>query len=397
MKKSTAQGVGTAMLLACYSFAPQAQSDLAQALSEGSVDLSFRLRYEDVNWEGLANADAFTLRSRLTYTSGSLNGFGMKLEMDDVTELAKVDYRTAENDTAYPGTVIIPDPEGTEVNQAFVSYTGGTTLVKLGRQRILLDNQRFVGGVGWRQNEQTYDALSVTGQPLADTDFFYAYVDNVNRIFGEQNPIGDHRQSTHLLNAKYSGLSVGNLTGYAYLIDNESAPALSSDTFGARWLGKVNEQLSYTLEYATQSDAGDNPISYSADYWLAEAAGSLGAVNLKVGYEVLGSDDGVAGFATPLATLHAFQGWTDRFLSTPANGINDLYASVGGQLSGVNLSLAYHDLSADEGDMSYGQEIGFSAAKKIGAFKLLLKYANYQADDFGSDTRKLWLMAEADF
>lgn len=397
MKKATAQGVGTAVLLACYSLAPQAQSELAQALSDGEVDLNFRLRYEDVSWEGLENADALTLRSRLTYTSGSLNGFGLKLEMDDVSALDDVDYRTAGNDTAFPGTVIIPDPESTEVNQAFVSYTAGVTSVKLGRQRILLDNQRYVGGVGWRQNEQTYDALSVTGKPLADTDVFYAYVDNVNRIFGEQNPIGDHRQNTHLLNAKYNGLSAGSLTGYAYLIDNESAPALSSDTFGARWLGKVNEQLSYTLEYASQRDAGDNPVSYSADYWLAEAAGSLGAVNLKLGYEVLGSDDGIAGFATPLATLHAFQGWTDRFLNTPANGINDLYASVGGSLGGVNLTLVYHDLSADEGSMSYGQEFGFSAAKKIGAFNLLLKYADYQADDFGSDTRKLWLMAEAGF
>lgn len=397
MKKATAQGVGTAILLACYSLAPQAQSDLAQALSEGDVDLNFRLRYEDVSWEGLEDADALTLRSRLTYTSGSLNGFGLKLEMDDVTALGDVDYRTAGNDPDFPGTVVIADPEGTEVNQAFVAYASGSTSVKLGRQRILLDNQRFVGGVGWRQNEQTYDALSVAGKPLADTDFFYAYVDNVNRIFGEQNPIGDHRQDTHLVNAKYTGLGAGTLTGYAYLIDNQSAPALSSDTFGARWLGKVNDQFSYTLEYASQSEAGDNPVSYSADYWLAETAFSLNPVNLKLGYEVLGSDDGIAGFSTPLATLHAFQGWTDRFLDTPENGIKDLYASVGGKLGGVNLSLVYHDLSADEGDMSYGQELGFSAAKKIGAIKLLLKYADYQADDFGSDTRKLWLMAEADF
>ncbi|MDQ2075426.1 alginate export family protein [Marinimicrobium sp. ABcell2] len=398
MKKTTLVGVTTALALTCFSGAAvQAQTDLSEALSSGEVGLNFRLRYEDVSWDGLSDSDALTLRTRLSYTSGSFHGFRLMLEMDDVTEVGTVDYRTALNDTENPGTAIIADPEGTEVNQAYFSYTQGETEARLGRQRILLDNQRFVGGVGWRQNEQTYDAFSVRNESLADTTLFYAYVDNVNRIFGEQNVIGDHRQDTHLFNAQYRGFGVGKLTGYAYLIDNESAPALSSDTFGVRWLGTINPQWSYTLEYAIQSDAGDSPLDYSTDYMLAEVAGKFGPVSAKVGYEVLGSDDGEVGFATPLATLHAFQGWTDRFLETPGTGIEDIYVSLGAQLAGINFGLAYHDLSSNEGSISYGREIGFSAAKRVGPVNLLLKYADYSANDFGSDTQKLWLMAEASF
>src|SRR5690606_812447 len=199
---------------------------------------------------------------------------------------------------------------------------------------------------------------SVTNKSLSNTTLFYAYLDNVNRIFGEQNPIGDHRQSSHLLNAQYGGLSAGKLTGYAYMLDNESAATLSSDTFGVRWLGTVGPQLSYTLEYAHQSDAADSPLDYSASYTLAELAASLGQVNVKLGHEVLGSDDGEVGFSTPLATLHAFQGWTDRFLETPANGVEDTYLSLETELVGINLALAYHDLSANEGSDRYGQELG---------------------------------------
>ncbi|WP_232522363.1 alginate export family protein [Marinimicrobium alkaliphilum] len=375
----------------------QADTTLVQALGEGTTGLNFRLRYEDVSWDGLEDASALTLRTRLTYSSGDFQGWGLALEFDDVRELDSVDYRTAGNDPMNSGAVIIADPEGTEVNQAFIRYQWGDTQARLGRQRILLDNQRFVGGVGWRQNEQTYDAFSITDKSVQDTTIFYAYLDNVNRIFGELNPIGDHRHDSHLLNVKYDGLSFGALTGYAYLLDNESAPGLSSDTLGVRWQGVINPQLSYTLEYATQSDAGDNPMSYSADYLLAEGAVKLGQFTVKLGYELLGSDGGAAAFATPLATAHAFQGWTDRFLETPAAGIENIYFTAGTAIAGVNVMVMVHDFSSDEGSVSYGQEFAFSAAKRVGPVGLLLKYADYQADDFGSDTRKLWLQAEASF
>ena len=260
-----------------------------------------------------------------------------------------------------------------------------------------MDNQRFVGGVGWRQNEQTYDAFSLTDETIDGLKVFYAYVYNVNRIFGESVAAGDHDHDTHLVNLSYSGLDFGKLVAYAYLIDNDSAPALANDTYGLRWEGKINEMFSYNLEYATQEEAGDNPVDYSADYFLAEAVAKINRFNFKVGYELLGSDDGVKAFTTSLATLHSFQGWTDKFLATPSTGVEDLYASVGTKLGPVNLSVVYKDLGADEGNADHGTELGFVAGTKLGPVGLTLKYADYESDGFATDTRKLWLMANATF
>ncbi|MBU2886437.1 alginate export family protein [Gilvimarinus agarilyticus] len=398
MKKQLVLALGAAGLMSAFAAQAQEAASIKEALTQGDVKLNFRLRYEDVNWDGLTDSDALTLRTRLSFTSQSYQGFGLTLEMDDVQELLDADYRTAGNDALNPGTAIIADPAGTEVNQTFLSYQApAKTTIKYGRQRILLDNQRFIGGVGWRQNEQTYDAFSLSNKALEDGTFFYAYVHNVNRIFGEDNPIGDHKHEAHLINFNYAGWDAGKLSLYAYLLDNETAAALSSDSVGVRWAGKAGESVGYTLEYAIQSDAGDNPVSYDANYLLAEASVKFSGVSIKGGYEVLGSDDGVVAFSTPLATLHKFQGWTDRFLGTPAAGVEDLYVGVSGALGGVKLAATYHDLSAEYGSTDYGQEIDISAAKKIGPVTLLVKYADYQADDFGSNTQKLWVMLNATF
>lgn len=386
----------SASLALCLSApAAVAQNGIVEALQSGDTQLHLRTRFEDVDQEGVEGASAFTQKTRLTYASGRYEGFSLLLEMDDTTAITDVDYNDGTG--INPGTAVIADPEGTEINQSYLAYQAGATQVKYGRQRILLDNQRFVGGVGWRQNEQTYDGFSVSSKAVDQFELFYAYVHNVNRIFGESVAGGDHKHQSHLLNGKYTGLNAGTLVAYAYLLDNETAPGLASDTLGLRWQGTVNETFSYNLEYAAQSEAGDNPTHYSASYLMAEGLAKVEGFSLKLGYEVLGSDDGAAAFATPLATLHAFQGWTDKFLATPATGVEDMYFSVGRPVGPVNLTLVYHDLSANEGDADYGSELGLVAGTKVGPVGLTLKYADYSADEFATDTRKLWLMAATTF
>lgn len=386
----------SASLALCLSApAAVAQNGIVEALQSGDTQLHLRTRFEDVDQDGVEGSSALTQKTRLTYSSGSYEGFSLLLEMDDTTAITDVDYNDGTGINT--GTAVIADPEGTEINQSYLAYQAGATQVKYGRQRILLDNQRFVGGVGWRQNEQTYDGFSVSSKAVDQFELFYAYVHNVNRIFGESVAGGDHKHQSHLLNGKYTGLNAGTLVAYAYLLDNETAPGLASDTLGLRWQGTLNETFSYNLEYATQSEAGDNPTDYSARYLMAEGLAKVEGFNLKLGYEVLGSDDGAAAFATPLATLHAFQGWTDKFLATPATGVEDMYFSVGRPVGPVNLTLVYHDLSANEGDADYGSELGLVAGTKVGPVGLTLKYADYSADEFATDTRKLWLMAAATF
>lgn len=367
-----------------------AAESITEAFTNGKIKVNFRLRFEDVDNTN-ADADLLSLRTRLTYSTDTFNGFGALIEMDDVT-----------HGTEFEG--LIGDPEGTEVNQAILSYSFSDTTAKYGRQRILLDNQRFVGGVGFRQNEQTYDALSVTNKSFGDTEIFLANVTNVNRIFGEASPIGDHSNETILFNTKYSGLSAGAISVYAYMIDNQNALAYSSDTMGARFAGKTGI-FSYAVEFATQSDGGDSPLSYDADYTLLEGGVKAGPVNLSLGYEVLGADGTNGGFITPLATLHAFQGWTDVFLGggtgNVAGGIEDTYIKAAWSAAGLKFLVKAHQLGPDDsaaaGVSDYGSEIGFQIAKSWDHYGLTFKYADYSEDGFGIDTTKIWLIATASF
>ncbi|MCV6605160.1 MAG: alginate export family protein, partial [Porticoccaceae bacterium] len=228
-------------------YADEANS-FSDALKNGTVKGNFRLRYEEV--DNTSSDGALTLRSRLTFQSAQYKGFSAQLEMDDVSIFGSKNFAG------------IPDPEGTEVNQAWLKYNFGKSDVKFGRQRINLDNQRFVGGVGFRQNEQTYDGISYTDKHLKNTTVLVANINNVNRIFGESSPIGDHDNDSWLVNANYSGFKNGKLSLYAYLLDNRNAALFSTDTFGVRYSGKASDSFSYNLEYARQTDAANNPLNY---------------------------------------------------------------------------------------------------------------------------------------
>jgi len=174
---------------------------------------------------------------------------------------------------------------------------------------------------------------------------------------------------------------------------------LSSKTLGVRFQGSmaVNNRIStrYTLEYAHQEDYGDNPNNYSADYILLEAALTTMGITGTLGYEVFGSDSGQA-FQTPLATLHAFQGWADKFLVTPAAGIEDVYFSVATTFHGANLSLIYHQFSPEAGGPKYGSEWDLMIKRPLTErYSIVLKGAYYDADSVSTDTRKFWVMITA--
>lgn len=385
-----------------------------ESIQQGSVvKVNFRTRYEDVNEDvvnaigekvGQKKADAWTTRSRLSYQSGAWKGFGFTAEMDNVSEMTNnVDYRTAANDPANIDSAVIADPIGTELNQGFISYATFNNQIKYGRQRLVLDNSRFVGNVGWRQNEQTYDGISFTNKAVRYTNLTYAYIKNANRVFGEDNAaLGDLNMNGHIVNASYAGFDAGKLVGYAYLLDVENPIAqtgLTSDSFGARWQGTVGEMFAYNLEYATQKDAGLNE-AYSANYVLVDATYTLSRFSIGLGYELLGSDNGAYGFATPLATLHAFNGWADKFLTTPKDGLEDKYLNLGMTFAGAQTLLTYHKFDADFGGADYGDEIDFSISKKIGSVVLTAKYSHYSMGDAATritDTNKSWVMADWNF
>lgn len=388
------------------SHAAFAEESFSNLFSEAKPILDARYRYEHVDQDNaLKHANAQTLRTRVGVQSGTWYGLSALIEADNVSRIGDASYNETRNGQSEYS--VVADPDGSEINQALLRYDHKYGAAVLGRQRINLDNQRFVGGVAWRQNEQTYDGALAQFKPLAGLTLTYAYIDNINSIFGPGN--GQHDTAanpanieghSHLLNAQYIVMPELTATAYQYRLglDNLTAGSQSSKTTGLRLNGAI-QGVSYVLEYAQQSEYADNPLDLDSDYRLAELGYTIKGVALRAGYEVLGGDEGPGNraFQTPLATKHAFQGWADIFLMTPAGGVKDAYAGVTAPLFGGSLQAWYHDFRAEEGSSQYGEEINLSYAHPIPGVKGLvglIKYASYDADDFAVDTDKAWLQVQ---
>ncbi len=374
--------------------------DISTAIKEGTAKLGFRYRYESVDQDGIADeAGASTLRTRFTYTSAAIENINFGFEADYVSVVGSERFNSTENGrTRYP---VVADPEGFDLNQAFLAYKGQGFQLTGGRQRVLHADQRFVGGVGWRQNEQTYDAARFQINASKAVKLEYAYVWNVNRIFGPDDGAqpSDWRSNSHFLTADYAVNDKHKLSAFGYLLDfeNDNGIPNSTQTFGIAYNGSF-KQLSLAARIATQTDYADSPLDYDATYMALEAKLSAGPAKFTAGYELLGSDDGLAAFRTPLATLHKFQGWADKFLLTPANGIEDVYLGIAGKIGKVNLGATWHDFSADEGSAEYGTEIDLVATLPINkSVQVQLKLADYNADDFATDTTKIWFSLMVNF
>jgi hypothetical protein len=418
MKKLTALTV-MATGLSGIAFAPataQAEDAFMEALTGGKVSFSARARYEAVD-DGnplTDDADAYTLRTTLGYKTGAFHGFSGFVEFEDVSHLGSDKFNAA-GTNGEPGYAIVADPEGTEVNQAYLAYNAFDTTFKFGRQIITYREapfHRYIGTVGWRQNWQTFDAFSVVNKSLPNTTLSYAYLDEVHTIFGEDktDPAalindGDTAMDSHLFNIQYTGLPIGVLEGYAYLLDYEDSAddsAFSRATYGLRLAGAqpVNEafKVVYTAEYATQDDYADGEMDQQ-DYYLLELGGKYKGWMLKLSHEVQ-EGDGTYSFRTPLGTNHAFQGWADKFLATPVQGLEDTYVTLVGNVFGAKLVAQYHDFETDEGSLDAGDEFDIMLQKTFKQhYTLGVKYADYNADDEfgGTDTEKFWLWGEVKF
>ncbi len=377
-------------------------------LSDADLALALRYRYEFVDQQGFEDdANASTLRVRASLQSGEAAGFSFFAELDAITELGPDDFNSGAG-TSGPDRnrfPVVADPDGVEFNQVYAQFKfDDKTRVRLGRQRINLDNQRFVGAVGWRQDEQTYDGLDLVSEPLAATRIEYAFVANVNRIFGNDVPAGDHDSATHLLNLRRDLAGLGQLTGYYYRIDNRDAPAFSTGTLGARFAGasEIDDRaVSYGLEVAYQEGIENNPVDFDQWYYRLDGAVEFVPLKLGLGYEVLGGDADTAGasFRTPLATLHGFNGWADQFLATPDAGLEDWFVSASGKLAGWSWQAVYHDFQAEDSSADYGSEIDLSLGRAFAThYSVLFKFADFDADAPGFvDTTKAWMMLTADF
>ncbi|MEO0883435.1 MAG: hypothetical protein AAFY34_12020 [Pseudomonadota bacterium] len=416
----------TAALLGPLAFAQESvsaepvatSSALARALKESKLIANARIRYEHADFSSFENkADAFTFRLRLGAETGEFLDTKFLAEFEWVETLNDNFNSTRNGVTDFP---IVADPEAIELNRLqFTNTSLPDTTLTIGRQRIIYDDSRFIGNVGFRQNEQTFDAVRVTNKSIGDLTLDATYLNQANRIFGDEPPanglLSGPAASTFdgdsfLVNAAYP-TRFGNLTAFAYLIDIEEVGGnLASQTYGARFTGSQPVgpgKFTYQFSYANQQDFGENTNEYNANYYLVDGIYGVGKVFGGGGVEFLGGDNGV-GFSTPFATLHKFQGFADVFLATPAGGIRDAYAKAGinfgdiGPIKGLRFTAWYHDFNTDEGNINIGEEFDFRLWGKWGDVALEVKYGNYFTNNTlpgiaGTDVERLFLFASYAF
>ncbi len=383
----------------------ESAATLGQSFRQGKFSVGMRYRIENVSEDAIAKETwASTLRTSLAYRTLPWKGFGLYAEFEDVSDLGLRD----EHDNSAPGSLwnavtdrpVIADPDLTEVNQiGFRLSAIPNTTIDVGRQAISIDNQRFIGPVAFRQNHQSFEAARVDFRSGDRLRLTWGFIDRVHAVNGAERPM-----SSHFLHGAWVIAGAGTLAAQAFLLDYDRASdaGLSSNTWGVQWRGspalKGEWQLPYHVEWAEQSDAADNPAEFDASYARVEVGVKNKNWSAGGGYELLEGRAGEGRFTTPLATLHAFNGWADKFLSTPADGLQDLFVTAGYTRQAWTAALEAHDYSADSGSADYGSEIDLrllwqSAWKQT----IGLEVAFYDADEFSTDTEKLWLFTSWSF
>lgn len=401
-----------ALSVAAGVLAPQAHAreGVIDFLKEGEIDLSLRHRVEVVDQDTFdRNATASTLQALLGYKSKKVGDFHVYGQFRYVTNFGTDKFNSTVNGrTDRP---VVADPEAAEIDQGYLAYTGipGTTIT-VGRRKLAWGNKRFVSKLVWRQNHRSFDGITLESKLSDRVDIKYSYAFNVNRAFTNDSPVGNFDANIHLANVNIDLGAIGKATVYGYSLDMNDpfALPLSTQTAGFNLTGKQpigqGVKIGYTFEAATQRDIKDNPLDVSAEYLRIEPSLHVGAFQFRAGLEILGGD-GTRGFQTPLALLHAFNGWADQFVVTPDNGLEDYYAeakyrfnNTDSFLDGMNVTVAYHDFSSDVNGQHYGDEFDAAISKKLfGTVTALAKVAVYNADEFSTDTTKFWFQLSANF
>jgi hypothetical protein len=378
------------------------------AESNHEWDWGSRARYANVDANNSGQSASLLVRGNLH--SHWRDWFDTFVEVDAVGSAFKDDHSDG---VRFNGQPLLQDPPGTEFNQAFATLNTDQFLLHLGRQRINLDNQRFVGGNGFWQNEQTFDALFSQFKLASNSRFTYSYIANANRIFGEDadknNPgrgplpsgitpprppafYGDHEQHTHLTHVEWNEWDYTRVTAYAHRMENLDMPAASNATYGASYsvnykIDRVKYRVQLEAAQQDRFDLGRNQLPY----YLVDAGIGINTVELIARYEVLGENDGVA-FITPLGSNHKFEGWAGVIGNTPNTGVRTASLGVLWRASPIRLETHYLFFKDDVRGQAIGEEWDVDIAfRPIRKHNLSLRLAHFEPDNNSGAIRKVFL------
>jgi hypothetical protein len=426
MRKLILSLAATPLILGSMAVSASAAEDGFNIFSDVQFQAELRPRYEFTD-HAVSSLDAGSTLTNRT----NLNLSGKLFEVDGLVGTVEVNSVNDFNTLDQQNHQTAAEADVAKMTQANIAYTVSGVTGIVGRKTVNLDNQRFIGSVGWKQNFQTLD-LAAVAYGIGDFNILAAYVYGVNAIgddgFGTRDMVytgGTASGSTNsvAINASYKIADPIKVTGYAYLL------ASFSDTYGIAATGDIaigdSAKLDYRAEVAMQTDAtleevdgvsGDTSLRTDAMYYNLDVGANISGFLVGANYEVLGGDDDltdgrVGKFDTPLATKHKFNGWADQVLATPGTGLADLNVRGGYQFATAGKIIGvYHMFNAVEdgagvsaGD-AYGTEFDIAYSTKVPGVNnlgLLVKAAMYMDDTANAvtadDTTLAWLQLDYKF
>lgn len=391
------------------------------ALGEHELNMAGRMRMAHIDGNNDGKSASVLLRTNVI--SDWTNEFGSTLEIDGIATAFNDDFSNGIDQDVQP---LIPDVKGVEVNQAFITATGETLAAKLGRQRINFDNQRFVGGNGFWQNEQTFDALAGTAKIASNSHFSYHYVMNVNRIFGDDaeriisdsnqaepgdtqtypngvvtpggqvvrplGRLGDHQHSTHLSRLEWNEWDYQRLVVYGHRIRNLDWKNDSNTTLGLAYHWNYKSGL---IKYRVDLEAAQQKrLALNVDklpYYLADLGMGIKTWELGTRYELLGARQGAA-FITPLGSVHDFEGWADEIESAPKTGVRNFSLGLLWRASPWRVETSHHwfsdDVQGEEIGREWDLDIVFKPKRK---HSISLRYAHFEPPNNTQSIAKVFL------
>ncbi|WP_457642918.1 hypothetical protein [Persephonella sp.] len=375
------------------------QSNAQDLLGVSFIDnvkpyLEFRPRYEYVDQEktGKKDANALTIRTKIGVNIGTVLGVqGLSATLEAIDVSALIDQYDPQR-TKYE---TVKDPANTRITQAYLAYKYSNFVFIAGRKYVAIDDHRFIGTVNWRQMPQSLGVVAVAGKPIQGLDFLLAGVYERKGIVDSLNKDWKMDKMPIVLDVNYQVVPQAlRLKGFAYLLTD------IHNTYGIKASGKIGlgngVTVSYLGEYAKQTDPyqKDNVATkpdIDTDYYRLKVGASAMGFFGNVMYTYFGNAGGKdAGFSTPLATLHKFDGWADVMLSGAAKGfyygMKEWCISAGYKNPVIGkLMIAYLKFDSDK-DPGFGKSIGSEVdllyAKKLTKrLSFLAKAAYYNADN----------------
>ena len=385
----------------CYSQDSGQAPGIPEAIAGGRPIVELRPRYnrlDESNYPDLGEGG--TMRTTLGWITAPYYGVRVRFEVLNASHIGTRQFNddgSQINTSPYP---LLPDPQYTGVNQAYAEYDNEAGLeVKLGRQAVRLDNQRWVSDNDFRQIPQLFEGGALTYTGIERTELAAAYYSKVRTTSGVTN---DLRLIT--LRAAWNPVEGHSLALYAVMHDQAANGAFtgfadnSYRVVGAKAEGSVagfkGIDVPYLAEYAQQRPYAGGDSRIDANYWRLGAGLSTDRWTARYDYEVKGSNGGQYGVQMPLTDFYQYNGWTLHFFNTPRQGLHDQWLTLRWAIDPLTLYAESHRFHSGFGGIDFGRENDVGVTWDIlGNLAVRLQYARY---DPGAGTpdpsiRKTWL------